>query len=517
MNIARQLFLRLAIAGLSAAYAAYRIHPAVWRFTAKHYSPKLEDLARLNAWMMCQHGFLDVPAYRDHLARHDWEFRWWDLENYPVTDKDGYVRRYSEEERSWKGRIRTVGTVVDESSGSSGKPYNWMRSRMELYTVHKNMAGFTTMIYGTRNLFCINAFSMGAWATGTNTGLAMAKVAIVKNTGPDLDKILDTMEHFGPKYRYLITAYPPFLKHLVDRMAQEPERWRKYHLNAFVGGESMTEGLRDYLETRLGRVFSGYGASDLTIGLAGETDLTVAIRKACVADPVFRADLLGADEARTPMIFQYNPLESYLETTEDGELVVTLNTTAVMSPKLRYNIGDEAKLVSFPDMQELLAAHPRIHADCERAFKLQKMKLPFLLLYGRKDSTISYMGANIYPLDVENGLYGHDAWAPLIESFRTELVEANDLETRPVIHVELRDPEHTPAAALDDAARDAMADELAAGVVRHLAQVSRDFRESLEEDTSAGEIAVTVHDHRTGPFAGNRDRIKNVYLVKKDA
>ena len=512
VNIARQIFLRAAISGLSAVYAAYRVHPAVWRFTARNYHPKLEEFARLNAWMMCQHGFLDVPAYQDHLALHGWEFRWWDLANYPETTKGNYVRRYTEQERSWKGRLKTIGTVVDESSGSSGQPTNWMRSKSELYTIHKNLAGFTTMLHGSRNLFCINAFSMGAWATGTNTGLAMAQVATVKNTGPDLDKILDTMEHFGPGHTYLITAYPPFLKHVVDRMDQEPEKWRKYRINAFVGGEAMTEGLRDYLEARLGRVYSGYGASDLTIGLGGETDLSVCIRKACVADPDFRRALLGEDEARTPMIFQYNPLETYLETTAEDELVVTLNTTAVMNPKLRYNIGDEAKLYSFPEMMELLADHPRVEQNCRRAFRHQRMKLPFLLLYGRKDATISYMGANIYPLDVENGLYGDQRWAPHIESFRTELVEATDLETRPVIHVELR-----ADAALTHTERTTMSAALAEGVVAHLASVSRDFRESLEEDASAGEITVRLHEHRTGPFAGDdAERIKNVYLVTDD-
>ncbi len=39
------------------------------------------------------------------------------------------------------------------------------------------------------------------------------------------------------------------------------------------------------------------------------------------------------------------------------------------------------------------------------------MRLPFLFLFGRRDSTVSYMGANIYPQDVEYGLYARQsAW-----------------------------------------------------------------------------------------------------------
>jgi phenylacetate-CoA ligase len=66
--------------------------------------------------------------------------------------------------------------------------------------VHKNLAGFTTMIFPSPRRFVINAYSVGAWATGTNTGIAMAQVAMVKNTGPDLRKIVDTLQHFGPGF-----------------------------------------------------------------------------------------------------------------------------------------------------------------------------------------------------------------------------------------------------------------------------------------------------------------------------
>ncbi|MDN6373590.1 MAG: phenylacetate--CoA ligase family protein, partial [Brevibacterium aurantiacum] len=353
VNLARQAVLRLANVGLTAAYGAYRLHPAIWRFTAKHYHPGLEPFAKLNAWMICQQASLDVPAYQDYLARTGFTFRWWDLDAYTPTSKDDFVRRYSEEHRCWDGRIQRAGTVVDESSGSSGTPFNWMRSKKELDTVHKNVAGYVTMLFKDKDLFCINAFSMGAWATGTNTGLAMAKVAMVKNTGPDLEKILDTMAHFGPGHTYLISASPQFLKHLVDRMDSEPGVWDEFRLNGFVGGEAMTEGLRDYVQSRFHRVYSGYGASDLTIGMAGESDLSVVIRRALAHDLDFRAEVLGPSESRVPMVFQYNPLETYLETNESGELVATINSAAVMSPRLRYNIGDEATLIDFPRMVEL--------------------------------------------------------------------------------------------------------------------------------------------------------------------
>ena len=60
INIARQALLRLTNMGLTTAYKAYRVHPAIWRYTARNYQPGLERIARLNAWMICQQASLDL-------------------------------------------------------------------------------------------------------------------------------------------------------------------------------------------------------------------------------------------------------------------------------------------------------------------------------------------------------------------------------------------------------------------------------------------------------------------------
>jgi phenylacetate-CoA ligase len=502
VTFVRQWVLRISSFGLTWLYAIYRIHPAVWRLMARNYRPWMARFARLHAWMTCQFAAIDVPAYGDFLRRNGWQFRWFDLTSYPPTDKQSYVKAYSQEQRCRHGRFEIAGSVVDESSGSSGRPYNWVRSRRELRTVHKNLAGYTTLVFPSKRRFVINAYSMGAWATGTNTGIALARVAMVKNTGPDLDKIIDTLRHFGPGFDYVITAYPPFLKHLLDRMDAAGFDWGPYRLSALVGGEGMTEALRDYLEQRFTKVRSGYGASDLTIGMGGETDLTVWLRRRLRTDHRLRAALLGPGEQRLPMVFQYNPLETYLETTADNEILCTINTTAVLNPKVRYNIGDEGRLMSYDEMAAIVGAGALPPGRGDR------MRLPLLFLYGRKDSTISYMGANIYPQDVENGLYQGNPFAHQIESFCLTLEEHTDLESRPAVHVQLR-------AGVEPT--DALTDICRRGVVRYLAEVSRDFAESLAEDPSAADLRIRVHDHGTGPFAGGNGKIKNVYLARSAA
>ena len=73
-----------------------------------------------------------MPAYRDfagdrtHRARQD---RLDFIHSLPVTDKRSYIDRYSLAERCVDGRLPMIGTQLDESSGSSGVPYNWVRSR----------------------------------------------------------------------------------------------------------------------------------------------------------------------------------------------------------------------------------------------------------------------------------------------------------------------------------------------------------------------------------------------------
>ena len=51
----------------------------------------------------------------------------------------------------------------------------------------------------------------------------------------------------------------------------------------------------------------------------------------------------------------------------------------------------------------------------------------------------------------------------------------------------------------------------------YLAEVSRDFAESLAEDPTTADLRVYVHDHGTGPFAAATGKIKNVYLARSAA
>ncbi|MGN9768160.1 phenylacetate--CoA ligase family protein [Micromonospora sp. SD12] len=500
----RRARLTIFVRVLGAAVRLAGRHPASWRWSARHHHPMLDRLAAANARAGCALAALDVPAYRAFLrARPVGAGR--RRRDFPETDKVSYVVPFPAGRRCRDGRLPDRGVVVDESAGSSGRPFNWPRGERELRAVHRDIVGYTSLVFPMRRPFVINAYSMGAWATGTTTGAAMARIAVVKNTGPDLGKIVDTLREFGPDFDYLVTAYPPFLKHLRDRLDAEGFDWSRHRIYASCGGEGMTEALRGYLEERFRKVRSAYGASDLTIGLGAETRFTVWLRRRLRDDAELRAALLGADEQRLPMVFQYNPLATYLETNERRELLCTMTGPDVLQPRLRYNVGDEALLVPYRRILDLVRADPDRWAACRAALASERMTLPVLLLFGRRDSTVSYLGANLYPQDVEYGLYTGNPYAAEISRFCLALVEDAALETRPVIHLELRRP-------LPEAEREALAAACRDGVRGHLAAVSRDFAQSLTEDPAAGDLRVELHEPGVGPFAGQQ-KIKNVYLV----
>ena len=435
-----------------------------------------------------------VPAYREFLASAGFQH-----DSPPETDKENYVRRYRTEQRCVGGRLPERDVTIDESSGSTGTPYNWVRSGLERHQSHIFISFFAQYCYGTQPYVTINAFSMGAWATGINMGVAMARHGIVKCTGPDVEKILHTLRFFGPSYRYLIAGYPPFLKHLIDAAEAQGFAFEDFDLRALVGGEGMAEGLRDYLLRRFRSVFSGFGATDLEIGIAGETPVAVAIRRLCRERPDVRTALFGAD-SRLPMLFQYNPLMHYVEVNENRELIFTISRQSLLSPRVRYNVHDEGGVARFDDMQRRLAA---CGIDVAELCGDARLRLPFFWIYGRRDYTVSVMGANIYPEDIEQCLYADTDLAKITHSFCLALAEGARAAVNPKFIFEV---DAEPTAELAATYRDS--------VLKNLIALNADFREAWQEYPETVTPVIELHRRGTGPFALDAGRIKQARLLK---
>jgi len=445
-----------------------------------------------------------VPAYKDFLDRSGWVAKTRDanelFRTLPATDKPNYILPYRTEERCLNGRFLAEGVVIDESSGSTGIPYNWVRSQREREIV-KNLIGvYLRYCFGNKRFIVLNMFSMGAWATGFNMALAAQSLGVVKSTGPDIDKILRTLQFLGNKYPYILNGYPPFLKYLFDEGQKRGFAWKDYEIHAMVGGEGMSEGLRDYLLLNARTVFSGYGASDLEIGIGGENPLTVMIRKLCLKDPALKKTLFG-DDHRLPMLFQYNPLDHFVEII-DREIVVTISKPWTLSPRIRYNIKDEGGMITFDDMKARLRQHNIDLLALERKCNYPRWYLPFLFIYGRKDSTVSIMGANIYPEDVETILYSDALLAKNVNSFSLSLVDDAAGNPRACFEFEL----------LDSAKKEAIEGKLRELLGPELAKLSADYKKARDEYAQAVEPLIRLYGMHEGPFKNDLSRIKNRYI-----
>ncbi len=440
----------------------------------------------------------EVPAYARFLTENSAAG-----EDTPETDKVSYITAVPIQDRCIGGSIPAAGVAIDESSGSTGTPYNWVRCRQERRQSHQFISYFATYCFGADPWITINAFSMGAWATGINMGQALERNGIVKNIGPDVGKILGTLSFLGPAHPYLIVGYPPFLKQIVDEAERLGFPLHEYRLNALVGGEGMSEGLRDYLLRRFQKVYSGYGATDLELGVAGETPISVAIRRLARDNAGVRSRLFGAD-SRLPMVFQYNPLMHHVEVNADRELVVTITRPSLLSPRIRYNVHDEGGILRYDEMSEALAAEGQdieriVSAACPR-----NMRLPFLWVYGRRDFTLSVMGANIYPEDVEQCLYAAPELACITRSFCQCLWETENGGVRPCFMFEV------------DAAPDAALTQVfAEAILKNLLALNADFRAAWQECPDTLAPRVELYRHGEGPFRARPGQIKQARLLRR--
>jgi phenylacetate-CoA ligase len=475
-------------------------------------APLMRGIGRLRAERAAWRATRRVPAYGAYLRESgvdvDGLFPLGILGHLPETDKKSYVDRYGLMERCVGGAVPYPGTTIDESSGSTGTPYNWIRGRKERDVAHRNIGFFARYAFGTAPLVTLNAFSMGAWAAGMNMSLGMTRHGIVKSIGPDVDKILSTLGYLGPTYRFLISGYPPFMKHLIDEGERRGFPWADYQVHALVGGEGMTEELRDVLLARFDSVYSGYGATDIEIGMAGESPVSIAVRRLARARPDIGLALFGTD-SRLPMVFQYNPLIHFMEVNDLGEVICTVSRLDLLSPRIRYNVHDSGGIVDFGSVWKTLDGFgfdllrlneaTEVHGPRGPLPWARPIPLPFLWIHGRRDATISVMGSNIYPEDIETVLYRDPEVGRRMHSFMLSVIDDESGTPRPSVALEMSDLE-----GIDDAWRVAAAERLRDG----LQALNIDYRSSLGEFPGAMLPIVTTYAVGEGPFAADAGRIK---------
>ncbi len=452
------------------------------------------------AWRVFEHARVAVPAYKKFLNERvtTVPLSGWTpvLDIIPSMDKESYVKKYTIEERCVDGKIPSRGVMIDESSGTSGSPNNWVRGPKEREAVRFGLHTAVHFAVGNKPIFYIDAFALGPWATGMNVAMSLVDIVMLKTTGPDLSKIINTLKLFGPSYHYVIAGYPPFLKSLCD---SEEIDWSQYDIVASFGGEGMSEGMRAYLLRKFKFVYGNYGASDLEINVASENDFTIALRQKIMSHEGLYKKIVRHNSL--PMVFQYNSFDYYIETNQGGELLVTLCRMENISPKVRYNIHDLGHVMRLPELERILREEGLSLDD----IGLLPTDLPFLFHYGRSDMSVAFFGSKITPSEIEEIVFAHEGIRGDVASFSIITTEDEHANKRLTLALELAQGKEKLSYEGD----------LAKELFDALRVRNQDFREASKMIPAGFEPGVEVSLFGEGPFAVNDIRLKKHYIQQR--
>lgn len=473
-------------------------------FTMKFlYLPGFAKIRMFNAKARAYSEFCKarkkVPAYRDFLISNGFLKPSFNgivpnIHEIPFTDKSNYINKYELPARCVHGRIPNIG-VIDESSGRGGTATNWVRGAKER-RLHTKFVQLATKSLVGNDVFVINAFSMGPWAAGINSSVSLMTCSIVKSLGPDSKKILRTLKDFGSSYKYVIVGYPPFLKLLVQNSDID---WKKYDVSFVFGGESMSEGMRDYLLKKgIKKVYSNLGISDLELSMSLENDFTISLRKLIKSNEVLRSKILkhGGD---IPMVFQFSPTDFWIESSSKGDLIVTICRPNYVAPKIRYNVYDRGHVLQIKELYKILES---LEINTESLCK-PKTDLPILFHYGRSDMTVSFFGANIGPTDIQDSIFKIPELEQIVNSFSMGTHENQDGDKTLILNFEIqKDKNHVH---LDKS-------NIKKTFIKVLSNTNNSFARVKELLSNDDQISLNFHEYEKGPFKGNINKIKANYI-----
>ena len=469
------------------------------------YIPGINKIRTFNSKARAYSEFIKakrrVPAYKSFLKAHNFSKPSFsgllpNINEIPEIDKENYIKKFSIDARCVGGKIPTKNIIIDESSGSSGTATNWVRGLKERKRNAKMIEFGMRTLVGKEPLFVINAFALGPWATGVNVTMSCVSFSKLKSLGPEKEKIENTLKQFGENHNYVIMGYPPFLKYLVDTSEIE---WDNFNIAFIFGGESMSEGMRDYLfQNGIKKAYSSLGASDLELNISAENDFTISLRRLLRSNQSLQSKILKYTGA-LPMIFQYNPTDFLIESSETGELIVTIGRPDYIAPKIRYNIHDRGHTLSLKDLYSILKS---LNISLDKLAKPQT-DLPLLLHYGRADMTVSFFGANISPADVNEVIYSLPELSKIVNSYNLSIDEDKEGTKKLIISIEVQKGETTELLDLE---------KTQATFFENLSKINQDFREVRKMLPNSSFTVLSFEDFGSGSFKENDIRIKAKYI-----
>lgn len=336
-----------------------------FRFMLGASDEKLQKEGKLRAMTSAREAYKTVPAYKAHVKTNppqdekDKQKKFKHFEDLPLTGKKEYIQKVADVDDLYvNGEIPKRGQI-DSSTGTTGEPAVWIRSQEELEMTQKLMSFAKRAMFNTEDIAVINTFALGLWATGITIAGSGPGQGLIANVGvvPDYAEksvsLIKKLTNKDPQKSIVLCGYPPNIRKIAQAIKNDPDlKDKDLNLHAIVGGEAMTEEMRDdILSNGFKNVASSYGASDLDINIGYETATEVAIRRACIENPELAKELYGGGPP--PMVFHYDPLHYYIETVND-ELVFTCCRKERASPRIRYNLHDTGKVMMAKDVVAIL-------------------------------------------------------------------------------------------------------------------------------------------------------------------
>ncbi len=397
---------------------------------------------------------VNVPAYKRMLSKHRIQpasIRGQrDFLRVPIVDKNSYLRADSLPDLSWKGDVSGRQGVISATSGSSGEPFYFPRTKEQdlHYAAVAEMYLRTNFDIQHKRTLYIVGWGMGIWIGGVFSYSAVRQVAergkypvSIITPGANQEEILKALVTLGPLFdQVIIGGYPPMIKDLVDEGVRKKIPWKTYRVKFIFSAEGFSEAFRDYIIRAAGLsdiyrdTLNHYGTVDLGT-MAHETPVSVLIRRIARDNQSLNEALFG-HPVRQPTLAQYIPELFYFEAIK-GLLVCSARSGL---PLVRYNLLDTGGTLTYAQIQETCA---RYGVDLQREVRLAGLSrtvwnIPFVYVFERSDFTVKLSGANIFPQEIRRALE-HGAVASFVTGKCTLQVDVNDnLDQYLTVHVELK-------------------------------------------------------------------------------
>ncbi len=315
----------------------------------------------------------------------------------PELTKEDYIKSADSLSDLCYGAKLTSSALFVTSSGFSGDPCTWPKTREELEKGRYAAAFTLDFLFdvASKKTLVINSLSLSVWIGGVVVGRISDHLCTVINTGPDKNLVVKYAQLYASYYEQIVViGYPPFLTPLAPLLSSIT-----IPVHVLTGGEGFSEEWRGYMHSTLGtssRIFSGFAASDIGVTGALESRETVIIRRLCAKNSSLKAAIFGEMTA-LPMLFQYNPLHYHISVNEHQELLFSTLDTDVLLPLMKYNLKDVGGVLSYDSMASILS---------KNGVTLPlPLPFPFFFVAGRSDGAINLAGSLVYPDTVLGALH----------------------------------------------------------------------------------------------------------------